>query len=118
MKVQIEVELDIFSGMPNPRWILTNAEADIFMKKLTALSQIAETKLSGNLGYRGFIVKVTKEANMQLIHIQTGIVQIAKGVTKLYANDKDREMERWILNTGKSHMNNELFQNIELHFDN
>ena len=29
-----EVELDIFSGMPNPTWILTNAEADSFVKQL------------------------------------------------------------------------------------
>jgi len=29
-----EVELDIFSGMPNPTWILTDAEADTFVKLL------------------------------------------------------------------------------------
>ena len=39
MPVHVEVELDIFSGMPNPTWVLTNAEADSFVKQLAAVSQ-------------------------------------------------------------------------------
>ena len=116
MKVRIEVELDIFSGMPNPKWILTNDEVDIFMKKLGTVSRISATRLSGNLGYRGFIVKVTQGSKKQLIHIQTGIVQISMGITKDYAKDNDRDLERWLLTTGRPYIKNELFQDIEVTF--
>ncbi len=116
MQVRVEVELDIFSGMPNPTWVLTNAEADSFVNKLSAISRTSSTELSGNLGYRGFIVQVTQGANTQLIHIQTGIVHISKGVTNVYANDEDRELERWLLNTGKPLLKNELFQIVEREF--
>ena len=116
MPARVEVELDIFSGMPNPTWVLTNGEADSFVKKLAALSRTSATELSGNLGYRGFIVQVTQGTNTQLIHIQTGIVHIPIGATNVYATDEHRELERWLLNTGKPHLKNELFQIVEREF--
>jgi hypothetical protein len=116
MPARVEVELDIFSGMPNPTWVLTNAEADSFEEQLAAMSRTSATELSGNLGYRGFIVQVTQGANTQLIRIQTGIVHISIGATNVYAYDEDRELERWLLNTGKPHLNNELFQIAEHEF--
>ena len=116
MPVRGEVELDIFSGMPNPTWILTNAEADTFVKQLAALSRTSARELSGNLGYRGFIVQVTQGADTQLIRIQTGTVHVSKGATNIYTFDKNRELERWLLNTGKPHLKNELFQIVEREF--
>jgi hypothetical protein len=110
MPARVEVELDIFSGMPNPTWVLTSAEADNFVKQFTAASPTSATELSGNLGYRGFIVQVTEGTNTQLIRIQNGTVHITKGATIVYSYDKDRELERWLLNTGKPHLKNELFR--------
>jgi len=112
----LEVELDIFSGMPNPTWILTNAEADSFVKQLEALPPTSARELSGNLGYRGFIVQVTQGADRQLVRVQRGTVQISKGGTNVYAHDKDRNLERWLLNTGKPHLKSELLQIVEREF--
>lgn len=109
----IEVELDIFSGMPNPVWVLTDTEAESLMKKLTAMSRTSPAKLSGNLGYRGFIVRVPQGVDTQLIHIQTGIVCISTGATNVYANDENRELERWLLDTGKPHLKDEIFEIVE-----
>jgi len=113
MPARCEVELDIFSGMPNPTWILTDAETDSFVKQLAALPQTSARELSGNLGYRGFIVECAQGGNTQLIRVQKGTVQISEGATNVYASDKDRRLERWLLNTGKPHLDNELFQMAE-----
>jgi hypothetical protein len=113
MPARVEVELDIFSGMPNPTWVLANDQADSFVEQLAALSRTSARELSGNLGYRGFIVQLTQGAGTESIHIQTGTVQISRGATKVYANDKDRRLERWLLNTGKPHMKNEVFEMVE-----
>jgi hypothetical protein len=113
MPAHVEVELDIFSGMPNPTWVLTSAEADSFGEQLAALPRASATELSGNLGYRGFIVQVTQGADTQLIRIQTGKVHISNGATNVYASDKDRKLERWLVNTGKPHLKSELFQIVE-----
>jgi hypothetical protein len=113
MPVRVEVELDIYSGMPNPTWALTEAEAGSLVKQLTALPGVPATELSGNLGYRGFIVQVTQGAGTELIHVQSGTVQISRSATKVYAKDGNRGLERWLLNTGKPHLKNEIFQMVE-----
>jgi hypothetical protein len=116
MPALVEVELDIFSGMPNPTWVLTNAEADSFMKQLAALSPTSARELSGNLGYRGFIVRVMQGADTQLIRVQFGTVHLSGDTTNVYTYDKDRELERWLLNTGKPHLKDELFHIAEREF--
>src|SRR5438874_9009950 len=51
----IEVELDIFSGRPNPRWMLSREQAgrlhDQFSERIPAEPQEAP-----GLGYRGFVL--------------------------------------------------------------
>ncbi len=116
MPARVEVELDIFSGMPNPTWGLTDAETDSFVKRLDALPRTSAKELSGNLGYRGFIVQLTQGTETQSIHIQKGTVQISKGATNVFASDGGRELERWLLNTGKPHLRNDIFQIAERDF--
>ena len=116
MSTSVEVELDIFSGMPNPTWVLTKAEADSFVAQLAALPRTSATELLGNLGYRGFIVHVTQGADTQLIRIQKGKVHISSGAMSVYASDKDRKLERWLFHTGKPHLKAELFSIVEREF--
>jgi hypothetical protein len=113
MQAYGEVELDIFSGMPNPTWILTNAEVGSLVKQLAALPRKSARELSGNLGYRGFIVRLTNGADMQLIRIQNGTVHISRGGTNIYARDVERALERWLLNTGKPHLKSDLVEILE-----
>jgi len=108
-----EVELDIFSGMPNPTWLLTNSEADRFTKQLAALPPAQARELSGHLGYRGFIVQCTQGANTQSIRIQRGLVQIAMNEATLYVADQDRGLERQLLNTGRPHLTSDILQIVE-----
>ena len=113
MPASCEVELDIFSGMPNPIWILTNAAADNFLQQLDALPLTSARELSGNLGYRGFIIQCTQGDNKRLIRVQNGIVHISEGETNVYACDKDRQLEHWVLSTGRPHLKDEIYQIAE-----
>ena len=79
--VHCEVELDIFSGVPNPTWSLTDAEADSFMRQLAPLPRTAPRQLSGKLGYRGFIVQCTQGTDAWLVRLHNGIVHISQGTT-------------------------------------
>ena len=56
-----EVELDIFSGRPNPRWTLTaTEEAELLTRLLDRSVPIAPMTITdGKLGYRGFLVRAT-----------------------------------------------------------
>jgi hypothetical protein len=116
LPARCEVELDIFSGMPNPTWMLTDAETASFVKQLDELPRTSARELSANLGYRGFNVKCAHGAATQLIRIQNGTVQISDDIASVYANDTGRELESWLLGTAKRHLKYELFKIVEREF--
>jgi hypothetical protein len=117
MQTHVEVELDIFSGMPNPTWVLTEADSDSFLQQLASVSAISPRELPGNLGYRGFIVRATQGTRTRSIRVQTGTVQISEGSTEAFGSDDGRELERWLLNTGRPHLDSELVRKAELELE-
>jgi hypothetical protein len=98
---RVEVELDVFSGRPNPTWVLTTGEAEAFERRLAALPRIPDCVLSAALGYRGLIARTALGAETQSIWIQSGCVRIAEGDTPIHARDDGRALERWLLGTGR-----------------
>ena len=116
MSARVEVELDVFSGYPNPVWILSEADGVIFLKKLAMLPQASATELHDDLGYRGFIVEVINETEASLIRIQNGTVQLSQNDTNVYYSDQDRHLERWLLNSGEPALRSDLFKIVESEF--
>lgn len=59
----LRVELDIFSGMPNPSWVLTEQEEKELLDRIIAQPNLMQSPDSAPdvLGYRGFTVYVEKE---------------------------------------------------------
>ncbi len=59
------VELDIFSGRPNPTWILSGTEEDELVDRVTADKSlmIPISADTGGLGYRGYIISRIDEMN-------------------------------------------------------
>jgi hypothetical protein len=108
-----EVELDIFSGMPNPTWVLTTAEAESLARRLAALPRISARELSARLGYRGLVVKATNGAETRMIWVQSGCVHIAEGDTTIHARDEGRELERWLIETGRPQLTENVLEIVE-----
>lgn len=113
MSAKVEVELDIFSGNPNPTWILAPEEGVLFLQRLTALPEAPAKDLSTHLGYRGFVVQVVQGTEQRLVHIQNGTVQILVNDTKVNYSDRNRDLERWLLNSGKPSLKSDLFKMVE-----
>jgi hypothetical protein len=113
MPMRIEVEFDVFSGMPNPTWVLTAGEADVFARQLAALRRVSSRSLSGHLGYRGFMVQMKTDTATRLIRIQNGTVEVTEGTVRTCAADDDRKLERWLLEAAKPHVTPELFRIAE-----
>jgi len=113
---RVEVELDIFSGNPDPVWILPKMDAVLFLKKLAMLPKASATELSDNLGYRGFIIKVINESEESLVRIQNGTVQFSQCGINIYYRDQNRNLERWLLNSGKSILKSDLYDMVERDF--
>src|SRR5215218_8023759 len=60
----LEVELDIFSGMPNPKWLLSQNEEKELVDRVAAdpaqVSPAATDEEQFSLGYSGLLVRVVK----------------------------------------------------------
>ena len=112
---RVEVELDIFSGNPNPVWILSEADGVLFLNELAMLPRDSEKELSDNLGYRGFIAKVINGTEESLVRIQNGTVQLSQNGTNICYRDQGRHLERWLLNSGEATLKSDLFKIVAAH---
>jgi hypothetical protein len=71
------VELDAFSGRPNPRWQLSIEEARELSARLGDLETADGAKLPDvGLGYRGFYIDI---ADGQRIYITHGLIAFLRG---------------------------------------
>jgi len=53
----MEIELDVFSGRPNPRWLASPEHAASVSAALSSLPAAPDQPEPGHLGYRGFVVR-------------------------------------------------------------
>lgn len=113
MITKVAVEVDIFSGRPNPVWTLSDVETAAFIKKLSALPPAPAKMLSNPLGYRGLIVQMTQGSQDYTIQIQNGVVQVMHAGAGSYFEDRDRSLELWLVSTGKPWVSDEVFKLIE-----
>lgn len=90
---------DIFSGLPNPEWVL-NGELLVHLQQLLAQLPVLEgvrPPQPAPLGYRGLIVRLpTGSGAHEELHVWGGYVQ-GMGRTLL---DSDRALERWLMQSG------------------
>src|SRR5262245_5020468 len=60
----LEAEIDVFSGMPNPTFELSDKEEQELLDRIVAeagqMSAVADPAESFGLGYRGIVVRVIK----------------------------------------------------------
>jgi hypothetical protein len=108
-----EVELDVFSGRPNPTWTLTGPEAEILERRLAALPRTAPCEVSGRLGYRGLVARLKLGAGRWVVRVQAGCVQIDEGEALVHARDEGRELERWLIDTGRQRLGEDVVEIVE-----
>jgi hypothetical protein len=112
----LEIELDAFSGQPNPRWELAEAQATEFIKQLHALPR---TQPSGpgseGLGYRGFVVTPRSEpmVGFDEIRLYGGTVWVRHGDRTETFRDAGHMLERWLLDSGRNQVPEPVRQHIQ-----
>ena len=93
---KVTVEVDVFSGRPNPAWTMSPSDARATVRMLNQLPGGAPGVVEDRLGYRGTIIR-TKNAEWRLFRGRA--FEVGKRVWRL---DVDRRMERVALTSGKS----------------
>ena len=111
----MQVEADIFSGLPNPRWTLDEADTAVVAAMLGALRPASRAPAEAPpLGYRGLVLTGVEAAfpgcTGVRLHGATATVTCADGVRHLA--DPGRRVETWIAQTARRHVQPEVFQAI------
>ena len=94
--MSLRVILDIFSGLPNPSWLLSASEAAELERRLLNLKPAPPSSASEppGLGYRGFIVESNDEPRIDSpLVIYRGFVRHGS----ISLSDPGRTLERWLL---------------------
>ena len=71
----VEVELDVFSGRPNPRWVVPGVERDSLLNMVASLREAQGPMPSTGLGYRGFILR---DGNREILVFRQ-LVRVRRG---------------------------------------
>jgi hypothetical protein len=112
--ISVNVEMDIFSGKPNPQWTLSQEDAVRFLKMVEGLPTAPDQILDNPLDYRGMLIRVGDNEEISY-RIWRGVVVREENLT--FFHDENRDIERWLLFTGKSYMEDELFQIVLYEID-
>jgi hypothetical protein len=97
---QVEVTLGIYSGVPDPAWTLTAAQANELSAALARLTRIEGPAPTGGLGYHGFTIT---SPDGTLVAYE-GKVLSADSDPPYVLDDPDRTIERLLLDTARAHV--------------
>jgi hypothetical protein len=100
------VELDVFSGRPNPRWQLTAAEASELEGRLRGLPETSQAAIPDNLGYRGFHIE-DEIGNDRITITSNGYVVVRRDNRNAFYRDT-KGVEEWLLQQARSRGYSEL----------
>ncbi|MBD1874380.1 hypothetical protein H6F75_12880 [Nodosilinea sp. FACHB-131] len=96
----VAVELDVFSGRPNPVWNLSEAQCAEVEQHIDQLPEVADESLQSlpALGYRGLIIHYENQQGVRdFIRIYRGVSQSEE----IQLQDPDRKLEKWLISTGQ-----------------
>jgi hypothetical protein len=100
----VRVELDIFSGRPNPVWELGEAEVRELESRIERATPSQEIIALPGLGYRGFVLHRPNPIRVYRGKIVHGRTE-AQRVSAVAAIDLDY----WLLESGKLHLDRVVY---------
>jgi hypothetical protein len=110
----VEVEIEVFSGRPNPKWTLSAADIAILHAKLSRLRKGGAGPRPGNLGYSGVTVRVTRGDDWTL-HVHDGLAERRHGTRTDFLLDRRRVLERWLVASGRALLSPEVRKVVDAH---
>jgi RNA polymerase sigma factor (sigma-70 family) len=117
-RLSVRTSVSIYSGRENPSWPLTAPQAAEFLKRLKGLPKTDAPAEQSRLGYQGFYLQVSGEkfGGIDYITVFGGFVRTrGRGPDQAFL-DKDRTLEKWLLDTGKGTLDPALYNGLAAGF--
>lgn len=108
-KIGYWIEVDIFSGQPNPRQPLEPTAAHEIRQRISELEPIAAAPIPDHLGYRGIMLHQDDKTH---IRFYDGIGYLIKGDSAAYYHDLGRQLEKETLQKLQPWIDAELYQQL------
>lgn len=112
--MSVTVTLDIYSGLPNPSWELSNEQVADLVERLRSSTQQSLSKLAstdGRLGYRGFRIEAVQEKGLEATtFIHGGLADISRMYPSLMLGGAD--VEQWLLSTSEGAISGDLAEYV------
>lgn len=111
-----QVVVDVFSGRTNPSWRLSHEETATLT---TMLEKLEEAEVGDSpteqLGFRQFVVTLANPTASvsQMVYVYNTTVEVGQGDAVKYYTDADGQVSRWLLESSKSHLDDDLYAAIE-----
>lgn len=102
------IEVDVFSGLPNPSWTTDAEETAELDQLLAALEPATSAQVHNGLGYRGFLVMPTKPGLQRLLRIQGQQVAVEDHGVKQFFRDPESRVERWLIAQSAQHLSADI----------
>ncbi|HYH81328.1 MAG TPA: hypothetical protein VEX86_16105 [Longimicrobium sp.] len=98
----VRAEADLYSGLPNPTWMLDEAEASTVRRLLGALPAGGQQEPSPGLGYRGMVVRDAAGVFPGCTELRAyrAVVLAQCGADTRSLADPGRAVERFLAGTG------------------
>ena len=112
----IEVTVDIFSGVPNPTWTVSGSEAATLASLIKALPEVGAADASAglNLGFRGFVLRgLAFSGAPDQARVLGAELIISRGDTAGTGyTDKDRAIYTMLRTMAQEHLDKNVFEAI------
>jgi hypothetical protein len=113
----MEVEVDLYSGRPNPRFSLLPQPAAELRRRIGSLQPLAvQTNVAEGLGYRGFRIQPDQDDQLEEVIVSGGVVRIREGSgSERLLADTGRSLERWLAELGADRLDPEVVAAVREH---
>jgi hypothetical protein len=107
------VEVDLYSGRPNPSWPLTPEEVARLVERIDNLAPADEAEPPGRLGYRGLRFHLQAQGReIAWGDSFDGHLRLRDSAGSRHLADPGGEVERWLLATGEGKIEPQVYQTL------
>ncbi len=119
----VKVTLDIFSGMPNPSWVLSEKDTEELINRFAGKAMPSIDAVEDVLGFRSYVIEAESD-DEEMIRKLPGAFRVGGALPRKYvtaegialpqlAIEESDEAAHWLLTTAGKAVNEELIRHVE-----